>query len=118
MKKGLLELEGLHFHARHGCLPEEREAGNHFRVDFSAVYDMTAAAESDDLADAVDYGGVYEVIAAQMAQPSNLLEHVAARILAAVQAAYPELEQLRVRVAKKNPPVGGSCDWSAVTLEA
>ena len=43
--KGKIELRGLEFHAFHGCLPEERENGNLFVVDFSGVCDVDAAAE-------------------------------------------------------------------------
>ena len=87
--KGKIELRGLEFHAFHGCLPEERENGNLFVVDFSGVCDVDAAAVSDDLADAVDYAAVYDVIAAEMAEPSNLIEHACARIVRAVTAAFP-----------------------------
>lgn len=116
MKKGQLELRGMRFKAFHGCLEQEKLEGNEFVVDFRAEYDMRAAAASDDLADAVDYSGIYALVQAQMAQPSNLLENVAGRILAALESNYPQLENIRLRVAKLHPPVGGACEESAVTL--
>ena len=115
MEKGLLELRGIRFRAYHGCLEEERRDGNDFVVDLTAVYDIEAAAKSDRLADAADYSGIYAVVAAQMAQPSDLLENVAWRIREAVIDGYPQLEHVRVRVAKLHPPVGGDCEMSAVT---
>ena len=52
---GTLELEGMQFRAYHGCLEREKIAGNDFVVDFRGELDMTAAAESDRLEDAVNY---------------------------------------------------------------
>lgn len=112
--KGTLELTGMEFHAFHGCLPEEREQGNLFLVDFSAEIDV--APDSDDLAGTVDYGAVYDVVAAQMAEPSNLIEHVCARIVRALEAAFPQLEDFSVSVAKRNPPVAGPAAWSRITI--
>jgi len=115
--KGTIELTGLGFHAFHGCLPEERENGNLFVVDFSGSCDMTAAAGSDRLEDAVDYAAIYDIIAAEMAVPSNLLEHVCARIVSAIATAFPELEHFSVKVSKRNPPVSGPAEWSSITME-
>jgi len=115
--KGTIELEGLEFHAFHGCLPEEREKGNTFVVDFKGAYDMGAAADSDELQDAVDYSRIYELIAGQMEIPSNLLEHVCARIVRAIAEAFPELEHFSVKLSKLNPPVAGPAVRSSITME-
>ncbi|MGN0201862.1 MAG: dihydroneopterin aldolase [Candidatus Cryptobacteroides sp.] len=117
-ERGSIELEGMEFHAFHGCLPEERASGNTFIVDFYAEADLSAAMESDRLEDTVDYGEVYDVVAGQMAVPSNLLEHLAGRIMKALQERFTSLLFIRIRVSKKNPPVNGSCAWSRVTLSS
>ena len=62
-----IELKGMEFRAFHGCLEEEKRDGNLFRVDLSYVYDASAAAASDVIADAVDYSAVYEAVAREMA---------------------------------------------------
>ncbi|MCQ2119879.1 MAG: dihydroneopterin aldolase [Bacteroidales bacterium] len=111
-----IELEGMEFHAFHGCLEQERREGNTFIVDFYAETDLSEAAESDDLKDTVDYGKVYDIVAREMAIPSNLLEHVASRILKAVEKEFEGFTYTRVRVSKKNPPVSGTCAWSRVTV--
>ncbi|MBO4264407.1 MAG: dihydroneopterin aldolase [Bacteroidales bacterium] len=115
--KGTIELKGLQFKAFHGCLPREKRRGNRFLADVRFEYVITDAAESDELADAVDYSRIYEIVAGEMAQPSNLLENVAGRILVAIEAAYPELENIEVTVSKKNPPLGGRCEWARVTAK-
>lgn len=112
---GIIELEGMVFHAYHGCLESERRDGNTFIVDFRAEADLSAAAASDRLEDTFDYSVIYDLIAAEMAKPSNLLEHVAGRIADAISGAFPTL-RFSVRVSKRNPPVAGPASWSKVTL--
>lgn len=107
----------MEFHSYHGCLPFERVQGGEYLVDFRCTCDVGAAAMSDRLEDTIDYGRVYDVVAAQMLEPSNLLEHVAGRIVAALQAEFPQLEHFGVKVTKLNPPVGGECASSSVTVE-
>lgn len=114
---GTVDLCGMEFFARHGCLESERLEGNTFVVDVRFQYDITAAAASDDLADAVNYAVIYDIVAAEMAVPSNLLEHVAARIAQAIRREFPQILSLSVCVAKKNPPVSGPAAWSKVTVE-
>ena len=112
---GTIELVGMEFHAYHGCLEHERSEGNTFKVDFRGTMRIRKAAQSDSLSDTTDYGKIYEIIAEEMSKPSNLLENVAARIVEAVVAANLGFWFIQVRVSKKNPPVGGKCDWSRVT---
>ena len=113
---GTLELEGMEFRAFHGCLERERIAGNDFIVDFCGKTDMSAAIGSDRLEDAVNYADIYDVVAQEMAKPSDLLEHVAGRIVKALAAGFPEFEEFSVRVSKKRPPVNGIVQWSRITL--
>ena len=115
-KSGILELEGMEFRANHGCLERERIAGNDFVVDFRGEMDMSAAAESDCLEDAVNYALIYDVVAEEMAKPSDLLEHVAGRIVKALEARFPEFTSFSVRVSKRRPPVSGIVQWSRITL--
>ena len=113
---GTLELEGMEFRAHHGCLERERIVGNDFVVDFRGEIDMAAAAESDSLEDAVNYALIYDAVAEEMAKPSDLLEHVAGRIVKVLAERFPEFVSFSVRVSKKRPPVAGIVQWSRVTL--
>lgn len=114
--KGKIELCGMKFFARHGCLEEERINGNEFVVDLSCRCNLKKACMSDSLEDTVDYGLIYKAVASQMERPSNLLENVAWRILRSVKQACPALEDISVSVSKKNPPVGGECEWSRISI--
>ena len=113
---GIIELEGMEFHAYHGCLEKERREGNTFIVDFHAETELKKAVKTDDLGKTIDYGRVYDIEAGQMANPSNQLENVAGRILDAIRKEFDDVLFLKVRVSKKNPPVNGVCAWSRVTV--
>ncbi len=114
--KATVELSGMEFHAFHGCLEKERREGALFTVDFSCITDISRAAASDCLEDTVDYSEIYDIVASQMVQPSNLLENVASRIVSAIASAHPELEEFKIKVVKHNPPVAGPAAESSVTI--
>lgn len=113
---GIIELEGMEFKAYHGCLEQEKVRGNSFTVDFKGKMDLSAAAESDNLNDTLNYAEIYEIVSEEMSIPSELLENVAGRIVKAIERRFPELVSFSVRVSKKRPPVDGVAQWSRVTL--
>lgn len=115
-KIGIIELEGMEFKAYHGCLEQEKVRGNSFTVDFRGELDLSAAAESDNLNDTLNYADIYEIVSYEMSIPSELLENVAGRIVKAIEQSYPQLLRFSVRVSKKRPPVDGITQWSRVTL--
>lgn len=115
-KNGIIELEGMEFHAFHGCFEEERTLGNTFIVDFRGTADLSAAAASDRLEDTIDYGVIYDIVEREMKQTSSLIENVAGRIVTEIEKQLPEFPEFSVRVSKRNPPVSGKCAWSRVTL--
>lgn len=112
-----IELEGMRFYAFHGVSPQERTVGNWFVVTLSLTVPLRVAAESDELADTVNYAEVYESVNEEMKIPSRLLEHVAGRILYALRKRFPPVRSVRVKVAKLNPPFGGDVQSASVTLE-
>ncbi|MBQ6254600.1 MAG: dihydroneopterin aldolase [Bacteroidales bacterium] len=114
-KYGSIELTGMEFHAYHGRLWEERQNGNTFIVDFVGKIEIKKAARTDDIADTVDYSLIYKIVEKEMKKPSFLLEAVAGRIVEAIKDANLGLYFFKVKVSKKNPPVGGTCAWSSVT---
>lgn len=113
---GKIELLGMRFKAFHGCLPEERENGGEYIVDFRCSINPESAIKTDDLEETLDYSEIYRIIAGQMAIPSNLLEHVAGRMRNAIEDAFPYLKEFEISVSKLNPPVGGSAACARVTL--
>lgn len=106
---GTIIVEGIEAWGHHGTLAEERERGQLFVADVRLDVDTGPAAESDDLADAVDYsrvaGAVHDILAGE---PANLLEALVNRILDRVMQ-DERVREAEVRVSKPNAPVGVPC---------
>ena len=115
-KTGVIELEGMEFKAFHGVLESEKTNGNLFVVDFRGEVDMSRAVESDRIEDALDYSLIYNAVEREMRTHSDLLEHIAGRIVKAIAHDCPQLVSFSVRVSKRRPPVNGSVQWSRITL--
>jgi dihydroneopterin aldolase len=111
-----IELRRMEFFACHGYLPEERLLGNYFYVDVTAGADLSKAIETDCLDDTVNYQQIYDVVKREMGIPSQLLEHVAGRIIKALYAEIPGIRQLSVKVTKQNPFLGGKSESSAIQI--
>ncbi len=117
MKKSVIELENMEFYAFHGCYRQEKIVGNRFIVNLSLVTDAQRAAASDNVADTVSYLDVYNVVKQEMAQPSNILENVADRILGRLAAEFDAIESMAIKISKMTPPLGGQVERVSVTLE-
>ena len=105
-----IALEGMDFHAYHGCFAEEQVTGNTFFVDIYFDSDTGNAENSDELSDTVNYSEIYEIIKAEMSIKSKLLEHVGKRIINAIKKRFPQIESIELKVSKMNPPIGGKVD--------
>ena len=113
---GRIALEGLDFHAFHGVYPHERESGNWFEIDIAVETDFSLAAENDDLAATVNYETLFRIVKDEMEIPSKLLETVAGKIVADVLLAFPSVTLVEFKISKLNPPIGGKCKRSSVSL--
>jgi dihydroneopterin aldolase len=113
---GLIQIENMEFYSFHGHYKEERIVGNRFLVDLTLETDMTVAAGSDNLKDAVNYQRVYEIVKQQMEAKSHLLEHIAGRILDAIYAELEGISKITVKVSKLNPPMGGKIGSVSVIM--
>ncbi len=111
-----IALEGLEFYAYHGYFAAERELGNRYTVDIWVETDFAEAAADDALSHTVDYGQLYEIVGAEMAQPTQLLEAVLQRIITRVRTQFPKVNACQVSLAKHNPPLGGLCQRAVVTI--
>lgn len=106
MAVGVVELRGLRVTALVGILPEEQQRPQPIELDIDVHVDMTAAAASDDLADAVDYGAVCDAaLAAVAAGHVGLLERLAHLVAEAVLAVDARIALAEVVVRKLRPPV-------------
>jgi dihydroneopterin aldolase len=112
-----IELKNMVFHARHGVLEQEKKVGNTFTVSLKLYLDLSAAGQSDRLEDTLNYAEVFEIVKKEMAVPSNLLEHVASRIIQAIRQVFPQIVKIQIRLAKLRPPVCGEMGEAAVIIE-
>lgn len=113
-----IAVEGMDFYAYHGCFKEETLIGTNFKIDIYLTVDTALAEARDDMDGTVNYVEVYNRVKAQVMIPSKLIEHVAARIRDAVLADFPQVQRVKVKVAKLNPPIGEKIREVNVTLEA
>ena len=109
-------LEDMEFYAYHGCFREEQVIGNRFFVDLEIDVDTEKAETSDDLKDTVNYQSVYNEIKTVMAEKSHLLEHLARRIIDALHASFPDIQHIKLKVSKMNPPMGGKMRCVSILL--
>ena len=116
MTKTAIFLDEVRFHAFHGVMPQERTVGADFTVSLRVEYDFIKAAESDYLTDTISYADLYEVVRAEILTPSQLLEHVAWRIVKAITAKWPHVIAVDIKLTKDNPPMGADCKGAGVEI--
>lgn len=111
-----ISLRNVRFHAFHGVMPQERKVGADFLVNLRVGYPLEKAMQSDEVSDTLNYAALYEVVKAEMMQPSNLLEHVAGRIADAIVKHFPQVTSIDLALTKQNPPMGADCDGAGVEI--
>ncbi len=112
---GTIKLKNIRTFSYHGCLIEESKIGSDYRVDLEIKTDLRKSSVSDLLKDTVDYVLLNQIVVAEMAIRSQLLEHVAHRIIKRIFSEVPAVSRIILAVSKINPPIGG--DVESVTIE-
>ena len=91
--------------------------GATFILNIAIDTDFSKAMETDELEGTISYAEVYEVVKAEMAVPSKLLEHVAGRICNALLHRFPTAQAVHLEILKENPPMGADCAGAGVLVE-
>jgi dihydroneopterin aldolase len=112
---GIIKLKNIRTYSYHGCLIEEGKIGSDYTVNLEVKTDLRKSSVTDNLKDTVDYVLLNRIVVEEMAIRSDLLEHVAHRIITRIFEEIPEISRIIVAVSKLNPPIGG--DVEAVTIE-
>ena len=107
-------LKDLRFYAYHGVGAQETQVGNEFVLDLRLRMDWARAIRSDDVNDTLSYAEAYEAVKDEMARPSRLLEHVAGRIARRLFQDFSSLEEIELRLVKRNPPMGADIEGAGV----
>ncbi|WP_027377356.1 dihydroneopterin aldolase [Kaistella palustris] len=116
MKSKIL-LENLKIYAVHGVLAEEKIIGNYFIVNAEIHADLEKATQTDDLADTINYAEINSIIHQEMKIHSQLLEHVVGRIFTKLEAAFPQITFMKIKLTKTNPPMKGEMDGVSIEIE-
>lgn len=108
--RDIIEVVGIRGHGFHGVLEEERRTGQLFMVDVAIGVDTRSAAQTDDLAQTVDYSVVAQAVhGVIVGEPVDLIETLAQRI-ADLCLALPGVAVVEVVVHKPGAPVGVPVD--------
>jgi dihydroneopterin aldolase len=108
-------LTGMRFYGYHGVMPEETKLGQPFAVDVELYADLRRAGITDDLAETIHYGHVYETVKRVVeGRPYKLIEAVAEQLAKQLLSGYPAAEVV-VRVHKPRAPIAGTFD--GITVE-
>jgi 7,8-dihydroneopterin aldolase/epimerase/oxygenase len=111
-----ITITGIEVFAYHGVMAEEKKDGQRFVVDVELRLDLSAAGDSDDLSDTVDYGLLAQRVNDLVSSERwDLIERVAARVAETV------LEDARVRdvsvtVHKPDAPIAVGFSDVSVTV--
>jgi len=109
-------VRGIEFEGNHGYTAAERRSTRRFRVALTLELALTAAAQSDRIADTVDYFKVSEIVVALGTQSTyRLLEALAGAMARAIQDLYPRVA-VTVELEKLNPPCPGVPEASGVRI--
>ena len=114
--KSYIYLDNMRFYAYHGVGEQESLIGNEFIVSLQLQVDITTASETDCVEDTVSYADVHQAVKEEMATPSRLLEHVAARIVRRLLKEFQAIEQVKIKLAKRNPPMGADIEAAGVEI--
>ena len=116
MQKHKIIIQGLLIHAHHGVLEQERVVGADFSLDLEVSIDFKKAMETDNLTDTINYADIYEIVKGEMAVPSQLLEHAGGRIVKTLRQTFPDIESIKLRLMKVNPPLGADCKGMGIEI--
>jgi len=112
-----IEIFGIEAFGFHGVFAHEKTDGQIFRVDVVLDVDLSKAAESDELADTVDYGAVSDLVATHIAGPSfALIEKLAGTIATSLLSQFPSVQRVSVTVHKPQAPIAVKFGDVAVTI--
>lgn len=110
-------LKNVRFRAFHGVLPQERLVGGDFLLNLRVGYPIEKGMESDEVEDTLNYAALFDLVRQEMNKPSQLLEHVAGRIVKTIMEAFPDVTSVDLELTKLNPPMGADSDGAGIFLK-
>lgn len=114
---GYILLNNIRFYAHHGVAKQETVVGNEYTINLRLKTDISQAIVSDNVQDTVNYAEIYETVKQEMLIPSQLLEHVAGRIIKRIFHDFPQIEHIELKLLKRNPPMGADIDSAGIEID-
>lgn len=112
-----IELKEIKLYAYHGVDKQERTVGNNYKIRVKVKYNIEKAGKSDSINDTLNYADLFDVIKCEMGIASNLLEHVAVRIVEAIKRNFKEVEGGELEIEKVKPPISGDVTGASVIIK-
>ncbi|MEJ6400470.1 dihydroneopterin aldolase [Nicoliella lavandulae] len=114
-----IRLNNMQFHAHIGVLPEERVVGQDIQIDVIMKTNFSDLITSDDVADTLNYGLVFDEVADVVANSRvQLIETLGANIINEVKKHHgDQLARLIVKIRKLGLPIDGVLDNVEIELE-
>ncbi len=108
-------IKGLTLKAYHGVNPEEKENGQNFVLDITALTDIGNAHLSDDLNETVSYAKIIKTVRAVFTEKSyDLIERAAHVVCEALLKNYHKIAEVTVLLKKPEAPISAEFDYVAV----
>jgi dihydroneopterin aldolase len=109
----MILMQGIQVPAALGVTAAERAMRRPVMLDLEIGFDLRAAGASDDLAHTIDYGDLYDVIAAVAGEGEHkLVEALAERITTALFERF-EIDSVQLTV-RKSKPIAGVLEWAGI----
>jgi 7,8-dihydroneopterin aldolase/epimerase/oxygenase len=110
-------VEGLEVYGHHGVSSEEKVLGQRLLYDVRLTMEECDAAETDDVADTVDYTEVLDVVTeVATTQSFSLLERLAWATAETILRRF-SVDEVWVQVTKPHPPVACALSSVAAAVE-
>ena len=112
-----IHVENIRTKSFHGCLKEEAIIGGDYRTDVWIMLKKDYSIKNDELGQTVDYGVVTDVVVGEMRCRSKLIESVCERIVNRVFKLSANIDWVKVKVCKINPPIDGDVQNVSVVIK-
>ncbi|MFA6468318.1 MAG: dihydroneopterin aldolase [Bacteroidota bacterium] len=113
----IIRLQNAVFYAYHGALTDEQNLGGKFEIDLELHCDLTAAKQTDDLNETVNYEKVYALMKKIVTgKKYYLIEALAHSIGTGIVSGFPQVQKAVVRVRKPGAPIHGVVDTVEIEI--
>jgi len=104
------------FYGYHGTANEEKELGGKFEVDLFLKTCLTAAINTDNINDTINYVEIYQLVKNIVTESRyHLIEALAGKIVKEIFKNY-SLSEITIRLRKPNVPLHGVVDTVEVEI--